>query len=95
MLSFAMPQLCNAEGNSECNQTAILDGPTCPAWVPPPPAPVSSSGTSTGAIVGGVVGGVVGGALLVTAVVLGVRWSRRRKQRMSPFVAEVRRPLSI
>lgn len=82
-------QICDASGNEFCNVTAALDGPTCPPW-DPPPLPGSGGGSSTGAIVGGVVGGVVGGALLALAAVLLVRHRRRRRQRMSPFIAEVR-----
>ncbi len=65
---------------------AALDGPDCPPWVPPDDPTASS--TNTGAIVGGVVGGVVGGILLAIAGVAAARWNRRRKQRMSPFIAE-------
>lgn len=82
------PQLCDASGNSECNVTAALDGPTCPPWNDPgDPLSVNSS-TNTGAIVGGVIGGVAGGMVIVAGVIWGLRWNRRRKQRMSPFIAE-------
>ena len=72
--------------------TAVLDGPDCPPWVPPPD-PYASGGTNTGAIVGGVVGGVVGGILLAIAGVWAMRWDRRRRQRMSPFIAEAHGPV--
>lgn len=80
-------KLCDASGNSECNVTAALDGPNCPPWVEPDD-PTTTTSPNTGAIVGGVVGGVVGGALIAVAIVAGVRWDRRRRQRMSPFIAE-------
>lgn len=66
--------------------TAALDGPDCPPWVPPDDGITSS--TNVGAIVGGVVGGVAGGILLAIVGVAATRWNRRRKQRMSPFIAE-------
>ena len=65
---------------------AALDGPDCPPWVPPDDQIASS--TNVGAIVGGVVGGVAGGILLAILGVAAARWNRRRKQRMSPFIAE-------
>lgn len=86
-------QLCSANGNSECNETVALDGPTCPPWVPPPP-PEPEGGSNTSAIVGGVVGGVAGGILLAAGVVLVLRWNKRRKQRMSPFIAEAQGPVA-
>lgn len=60
-----------------------------PALIPAaPPASPARSGTNTAAIVGGVVGGVLGGAVIAFGLAWGWRWDRRRRQRMSPFIAE-------